>query len=36
MQRIKDERKEFGDDWYRFLPEEREVYQEEQVLIELN
>jgi hypothetical protein len=32
VQRIKDERAHFGDDWYRFLPEEREAYEEEQVL----
>jgi len=29
MQRIKDERKEFGDQWYRFLPEERQLFEDE-------
>ena len=29
LQKIKDERKIFGDDWYRFLPEEREAFEDE-------
>ena len=32
VQKIKDERKAFGDDWYRYLPEQLEEYQSKQAI----
>jgi hypothetical protein len=32
IQKIKDERKVFGEDWYRFLPEEMEEFEDEKAL----